>query len=291
MELSSALSLRTALPYLRLFRNRLFVVKIGGEALQDRRFLALLIEQLMILHQLGIHLILVHGGGPQATEIGSRLGVESEFIDGRRLTSLEFIETMVLALNGAVRTEIVARCRAHKLNAVGMSGIDSGLIRASKRKPIKVSSGEMVDFGWVGEIEAVDPAPLRALLSADIVPVVSSLAADDQGQVLNINADSVASAIAVEIGASKLILVTKPRGLLDDIERPETLISHLTIAELKNLEDSGVIKSGMLPKSKAIQTALEGGVERVHLISFEYPESILTELFTNEGCGTMITHD
>lgn len=291
MELAHLLSLKTAVPYLRLFRNQLFVIKLGGEAVADRRQLDSILEQLMMLHQLGIRLILVHGGGAQATELGGKLGIESEFIDGRRVTSPAMIDALVMALNGQVRTEILSRCRVQKLDAIGLSGIDAGLVIATKRAPVKTSTGEKVNYGQVGDIHGIDTRPLTAILEAGMVPVVSSLACDETGVVLNINADLVAASIAIAAEAAKLVLVTKPRGVLEDVARPETLISQLSLGEMDALTASGVIRGGMLPKLTAAKRALEGGVDRVHVISSEYPDSVLAELFTNEGCGTMICND
>lgn len=289
MELANLLSLKTAVPYLRLFRNQLLVVKVGGEAVADESRLRQLVEQLNVLHQLGIGLVIVHGGGPQATALGEQLGVESHFVAGRRVTSPAMVEAMVMALNGTVRTKILAACRAQHLNVLGVSGIDAGIVKATQRPPRKLPTGETVDFGQVGDIASLDVSPLRMMVEQGFVPVVSSLAADDAGTVLNINADDVASAIAVALGASKLILITKPRGIMGDVDKPETLMSEITIAELEALEAKGVVHAGMLPKSGAAKSALTGGVERVHVISYEYPDSVLAELFTNEGCGTMVT--
>lgn len=287
MDVRPVAALRLALPYLRLFRDRLFVIKCGGDALENRASLESLVEQIALLHHLGIRIVLVHGGGPQATALGERLGVESTFVDGRRVTSAETLETMVMALNGTARTSILSAARAVGLSAVGVSGIDAGIVTARQRPPVSTSAGT-TDYGHVGDIVSVDPAPLQAILDAGSVPVLSPLCADSDGNVLNINADDVAARLAVELGAVKLVLVTSPRGILTDIDDPMSLISQVSVAQLDTLTQAGTIKSGMLPKTKAAKSALAGGVERVHILSYQFPDSLLTEVFTNEGCGTMV---
>ncbi len=280
-------ALRGALPYLRLFRGSTFVVKVGGEALESPAHLSSLVEQIGLLGQLGVRIVLVHGGGKQATDLEAKLGGESRFVDGRRITSESTIDAMVMALNGSARATLLGAFRSHGIDAVGLSGMDDGLIRATRRPPISTSEGS-VDFGFVGQIESIQPDLLGLLMDGHIIPVVSPLACTNDGQPLNINADDVASHLAVALGAAKLILVTKPRGILRDVDDPQTLISQLTVPELETLEKTGVVATGMMPKAGAIKRALAGGVERVHVVSFAYPDALLTEIFTNEGCGTMI---
>jgi len=287
MENSPVQALRHALPYLEHYRGKLFVIKCGGEALEHPAHLASLVEQIAVLHQLGTRIILVHGGGTQATELAKKLGYEPQFVDGRRVTTPETLESTIMAINGAAQATILAACRKQNLNAVGLSGIDSGIIQATKRPPVKTSEGT-TDFGQVGDILNVNKAPIENLLSTETIPIISPISADDQGQILNINADDVAAQIATHLGATKLILITSPRGILSDPADSNSLISQLTLNELESLQSDGTISTGMLPKSKAIRTALESGVERVHVISYQFPDSLLTEVFTNEGCGTLI---
>lgn len=289
MELTAVQGLRAALPYLRRFAGELFVIKLGGEALESDKTASAVIEQIAMLHQLGMRVILVHGGGAQATRLMDEFGIASHFVDGRRVTSPTSIDALAMTLNGSVQSKILSLCRAHSLRAVGVSGIDAGLITATKRPPVKSKSGETVDYGQVGDIVRVDPKLLHLFVDSGIVPIVSCLCADEAGQILNVNADDVAAAISTSVCAQKLILATKPRGILKNINDASSLYSELDVSELEALESSGVIATGMLPKSKAIRTALEGGVASVHVISFEYPDSFLVEIFTNEGCGTMIT--
>ncbi|MBS1722165.1 MAG: acetylglutamate kinase [Armatimonadetes bacterium] len=275
--------LRHAVGYLRLYRGLTFVVKCGGEAIADKEGARRLLEQVSVLHQLGIKVVLVHGGGVQATRLGQRLGATSTFIDGRRVTDAGMLECMVLALNGEARTLLLSVCRSIGVAAVGVSGIDAGLVVANRRPP--TAKG---DFGQVGDVVSVDPTILATLLDKGFMPVVSPLCADRDGDVLNVNADVVAAELAVAIGAAKLITVTSQRGILRDLKDESSLIAHLTLQELEELSADGTIDGGMLPKAASIRRALEGGVERVHVVGHCYPDSLLSEVFTNEGCGTLI---
>jgi acetylglutamate kinase len=277
--------LRMAAPYLRLYQSETFVVKFGGEAVSKPEGAKLLLEQVGVLQSLGIRVVVVHGGGPQATALADRLGAKSQFIDGRRVTDKDMLYALGLALNGEVQTTLLACASTLGVPAVGLSGISAGLIRAEKR-PV-----EKVDFGFVGDIVDVDANVLVDLLEAGYLPIVSSLCVDQDGQCLNVNADTVASQIAVAIGAAKLVLVTGARGILSDPGDPGSLISHMTLSELEALGEAGVLKDGMSPKSAGISAALIGGVKRVHVISYDYPDSILVEVFTNEGCGTLVVED
>lgn len=277
--------LRKAVPYLRLFQGQTFVIKLGGEALLNREDATRILEQVGVLHQLGIRSVLVHGGGPQATSLAERLGVESEFVGGRRVTNPEMLEAMVLALNGQAQATMLAACRELGFDAVGLSGIDAGLVVAERRK-----AGD-VNFGEVGDITSVNPEVLEHLLDGGYLPIVSPLSADAGGNILNINADTVAASLAASLEAAKLILVTGAPGVLRDKDDPLSVISHLDIQALQKLEKSGAIAGGMLPKAASIASALEGGVGRVHVISYQTPDSLLMEVFTNEGCGTLIVRD
>lgn len=277
--------LRQAVPYIRLYRDQVFVVKVGGETLERAEDRANLIEQISVLQGLGVKVILVHGGGPQATALAEKLGAGSQFVEGRRVTDAAMLEAMVMALRGSVGSALLASARAAGVMAVGLSGVDANLVTATRRP------AQPVDYGYVGDIQTVDPSVVNALLAAGYLPVVSPLCADASGQVLNVNADSFAAALAVAVGATKLIIVTGVRGVLRDVEDPNSLISVLDAAGLEELEKDGAMKGGMLPKASAIRHALTGGVKRVHVVSHRYPDSVLTEIFTNEGCGTMIVTD
>jgi len=195
-------------------------------------------------------------------------------------------------LNGLINTRILAICRDLKLDAVGISGVDAGLVRAHKRAPLKpAGGGEPVDYGFVGDIDAVDPSVLNKLLDNGLMPIVSPVSADDGGTLLNINADTVAAALGAALGAEKLILCTGAPGILGDLADPGSLISYTDVRGLKRLREEGRIAAGMLPKAKAIEDAIRGGVRRVHVVSYQAPEGILGEVFTNEGTGTLIVAD
>jgi acetylglutamate kinase len=283
-------ALRHAAPYVRLYRRRIFVIKAGGEVFADPAGMHSLIEQIAILHQVGIRTVLVHGGGPQNTKLADALGVETRIVEGRRVTDEPTLEVATMVLNGQINTQIVAACRHMDLPAIGISGVDAGLVRARKRPPVAVA-GRSVDYGFVGDIESVDTAVLQTQLDNGLLPVVSPLSADPAGTLLNINADTVAAALAASLGASKLILATSAPGILGDRSDPASLISYVDLAGLKRLRDAGALAEGMLPKADAIEAAIRGGVPRVHVISYRVPDSLLLEIFTNEGTGTLVVEN
>ncbi len=285
-------ALRSAAPYIRMYKGKTFVVKAGGGVFADEAATRTLIEQLAILHYFGVRVILVHGGGPQLTEISAQLGVPTRLVEGRRVTDQRSIDVTAMVLNGLINTRVLAMCRDLNIDAVGVSGVDAGLIRAHKRPPVQLEGGGApVDFGFVGDIDAVDASVLKKLLDNALMPVVSPLSADESGTLLNINADTVAAAIGAALGAEKLILCTGAPGILGDLSDPRSLISYTDLAGLKRLRAEGRIADGMLPKAKAIEDALRGGVRRVHVVSYHSPEGILGEVFTNEGTGTLIVAD
>lgn len=286
-------ALRNAAPYMRLYKGKTFVVKAGGGVFGELETTRALMEQIAILHYFGVRVVFVHGGGPQLTELTEKLGVPTKMIQGRRVTDQGSIDATSMVLNGLINTRILAICRELNINAVGVSGVDAGLVRAHKRPPVKLTdgSGQTVDFGFVGDIDMVDTDVLAKLLDNGLMPVVSPLSADDHGTLLNINADTVAAAIGAALGAEKLILCTGAAGILQDVNDPTSLISYTDLDGLRKLRDSGAIADGMLPKAKAIEDALRGGVHRVHVISYRSPEGILAEVFTNEGSGTLVVAD
>ncbi|MDR2214697.1 MAG: acetylglutamate kinase [Nevskiaceae bacterium] len=283
-------ALRGAAPYIRLFKGKTFVVKAGGAVFGDQRATRALIEQIAILHYLGIRVVLVHGGGPQLTQVTEAMGVPTRMVQGRRVTDERAIDATSMVLNGLINTKLLAICRELEIEAVGVSGVAAGLIRAHRREPIQVE-GQTVDYGFVGDIDLVDDSVLKKLLDNGLMPVVSPLAADDKGTLLNINADTVAASIGAALGAEKLILCTGAPGILENVADPGSVISFTDLKGLERLRQTGAIKDGMLPKAKAIEEALRGGVRRVHVISYDAPDSILTEVFTNEGMGTLIVND
>lgn len=282
--------LREALPYMRLFRGRTFVVKAGGALLADAGATRELLTQVEVLLHLGIRVVLVHGGGEQASALSRALGSEPRIVGGRRVTDRAGLAAAVLTLNGETNTALLAACRALGIPAVGVSGVDAGLVRARRRPPVAVE-GEIVDFGHVGDLERVDPRVLEALLAAGMLPVVSPISADAEGNLLNCNADGVAAALAVAMAAAKLVLLTDVPGLLERPADLRSLVSYIDLAGLARLRERGVLAGGMAPKAAAIETALGGGVERAHLVSWRVPDGLLAELFTNEGSGTLVVRE
>jgi acetylglutamate kinase len=283
-------ALRHALPYLRIFKNKVFVLKAGGDAFFTLESTRALMEQIGILHQVGIRVVLVHGGGPQSTALAKRLGLATQMVEGRRVTDAETLEVSTMVLNGEINTRIVAVCRALGIPAIGLSGVDGGLIKATRRPPVQVA-GQTVDYGFVGDILGLDTSILLKQLDNDLVPIVSPLSADDHGTLLNINADTVAAMIACELKAEKFVMATGTPGILESLDDPRSLISYVDRAGLRRLRDEGKISGGMLPKAAAIERALSGGVPRVHVISYAQPDSLLLEVFTNEGTGTLVVND
>ena len=284
-------ALKHAAPYIRLFKKKIFVLKAGGEVFASPETTRALMEQVGILHQVGIRVVLVHGGGPQSTELARALGHDTTFVDGRRITDGDSLDVAMMVLNGQINTRVLASCLDLGVPAVGISGIDAGLIRAHRRPPVEQEGGTEVDYGHVGDIDSVDADILRTQLDNGLMPVISPLSCDSSGNVLNINADTVAAAIAAELDAEKLILVTAAAGILEDIDDPQSLISYVDRAELKRLRDCGKLADGMLPKAAAIEQALANGVNRVHVISHKVADSLLLEVFTNEGTGTLVVND
>jgi acetylglutamate kinase len=284
-------SLRSAAPYIRMYKGKTFVVKAGGGVFADPIAVRGLIEQIAILHYFGVRVVFVHGGGPQLTEITEALGVPTRMVQGRRVTDQKAIDATSMVLNGLINTKLLALCREMNIDAIGVSGVDAGLIKAHKRAPVKIDTGETVDYGFVGDIDAIDTSVINRLLDNGLMPIVSPLSADDNGTLLNINADTVAAAIGAAMSAEKLMLCTGAPGILERVEDPSSIISYTDLAGLKRLRDEKKIIDGMLPKAKAIEDALRGGVRRVHVMSYKSPEGILAEVFTNEGAGTLIVAD
>jgi len=284
-------ALKHAAPYIRLFKGKVFVLKASGEIFADPVQTNALMEQVGILHQVGIRVVLVHGGGPQSTELATALGIDTNIIDGRRVTDGPSLDVATMVLNGQINTGILAACRELQIPAIGISGVDAGLIRAHRRPPVDREGDAPIDYGFVGDIDSVEADVLVSQLDSGFMPVVSPVSCDETGTLLNINADTVAAAIAAELKAEKLILVTAAAGILEDADDPQSLISYIDRAALDKLKADGKIADGMLPKAAAIDSALENGVGRVHVISYKVPDSLLLEVFTNEGTGTLVVND
>jgi acetylglutamate kinase len=284
--------LKGALRYVRAYRDQVFVVKLGGEVLADPRAVDGIAAQVSLLSSLGIRLVLVHGGGPQATALSRRMGQEPRIVAGRRVTDDDALAVAKMVYAGQLNVDLLASLRAHEAQAVGLSGVDADLITAHRRPPVSVVDDggitRTVDYGHVGDLDRVDPRVLHTLLADRFLPVVASLAGDGEGNVFNVNADTVAEALAVALRAQKLIFLTGAPGVLRDREDPSTLIAFADPDDLAGLLASGVIAGGMRPKVEACIRAATGGVERTHIIDGRVADALLLEVFTGAGCGTMI---
>jgi acetylglutamate kinase len=273
-----------------MYKGKVFVIKASGGVFGDPATTRGLIEQVAILHQVGIRVVLVHGGGPQLTRVQESLGLTPRMVAGRRVTDGKSMEVTSMVLNGLVNTQILGICRELDISAVGVSGVDAGLVRAHKRPPVNVE-GQVVDYGFVGDIDLIDVKVLQQLLDDGLMPVVSPVSADDKGTLLNINADTVAAGIGAGLKAEKLMLCTGAPGILESVDDPRSIVSYTDLAGLARLKAQGSLKDGMLPKAKAIEDAIRGGVRRVHVTSYKSVDSLLAEVFTNEGTGTLIVEN
>jgi acetylglutamate kinase len=284
--------MKGALRYVRAYRDRVFVVKLGGEVLSDPDALDGVAAQLALLASLGIRLVVVHGGGAQATALTERLGHRAQIVAGRRVTDDDALEVVTMVYAGSLNVAVLSALRGHRVQAVGVSGVDGDLLTARRRPPVTITDDDgttrEVDFGHVGDIVHVDPHVLRTLLDARLVPVVASLAGDEDGRVYNVNADTVAEALAVALAAQKLVFLTGAPGVLRDRDDPSTLVTFADPRDLTALMDSGALAGGMRPKVEACIRAATHGVERTHIIDGRAPDALLLEVFTGVGCGTMI---
>jgi acetylglutamate kinase len=285
--------LREALPYIQRFQGKTFVVKLSGKATEDAANLASLAEELALIHQVGIRLSVVHGGGKQLSDLALRLGVEQTIIDGRRVTDDATLEMAKMIFAGKINTDILAALRQRGVEAVGLSGVDGNIVQALRRPPKEVLNretglSEQVDFGHVGDIVEINSRLLCVLLDQGYLPVISSLGADADGMVFNINADTVASEIAVRLQAEKLILLSDVDGICLRQGEPETKLSRLTADEAEALIRDGTATGGMIPKLQSIVALLRRGVRSAHIINGTLRNALLSEVFTDEGTGTMI---
>lgn len=303
-------SLRTAIPYIRAYKGKVFIIKMGGDLCQSPRALHDLAEQLALLHQIGIRLVLVHGGRPQVDQLAQRLGVPVRSLHGRRLTDDATLEIAQMAFTGMANMAVVSSLRGASLSAVGLTSADGGTLIGRRRPPQPLSrlsatwaedssqphsaatgnasNEETVDFGWVGDITEAKGDFLNLLLQHGHIPVLAPLITTPEGQLLNVNADTVGSAVAVALGAVKYFVLTDVDGVFLDPKDPATLQSVLTLEKADALIKEGCIRGGMLPKLDACRRAILGGVPRVHVINGFAPDALLAEVFTNEGCGTLI---
>lgn len=286
--------LRESLPYIRRFQGKTFVLKMSGGLTEDQENLFSLAEEMALLHQVGFRLVVVHGGGKQLNALAERLGVRQTVVQGRRVTDSETLEMAKMVFAGKINTEILAVLRRLGVPAVGLSGLDGNILRARRRAIQEVtvpSTGQVqrVDFGHVGDIVEIDDALLKLLIEQRYVPVISSLGADDEGNVYNINADTIASEIAVRLKAEKLILLSNVDGIYRDLSDPSSKICRLTLVEAQELVQSGALTDGMLPKLSAILALLQRGVHSAHILNGLNRNALLQEVFTDAGTGTMVT--
>jgi acetylglutamate kinase len=273
-----------ALPWLQRFHGAIVVIKYGGNAMVDDELKRAFSQDVVFLRSAGLKPVIVHGGGPQISQMLSRLGIESEFRGGLRVTSPEAMDVVRMVLVGQVGRELVGLINAHGALAVGLSGEDGGLFRAARRGA--VVDGTEVDVGLVGDVVEVDPAAVLDLIDAGRIPVVSTVAPDDEGQVLNVNADTAASALAVALGAAKFVVLTDVEGLYARWPDPASLLPEVTADELDAMLPG--LESGMIPKMEACLRAVRGGVPEATVIDGRVPHSLLLEVFTTDGVGTMV---
>lgn len=280
-----ASTLVEALPYIRRFVGKTVVVKYGGNALagtSDHDALGLFAEDIVLMRLVGMRPVVVHGGGPQISKLMKRLGKETEFVDGLRVTDAETVEIARMVLKGQVNPQVVAAINVHGNLAVGVSGVDAGLIRAQARDP---------KLGFVGDVTAVDPSVVRGLLDEGFIPVIATIGSDETGQAYNINADTVAGAIAEALGAEKLVYLTDIEGLRRDVSDMASLIRRASADELDDLIGEGAIAGGMIPKVRSCIHAVRHDVHRAHILDGRIAHVLLLEIFTDEGIGTMVLLD
>jgi acetylglutamate kinase len=277
--MNKAAILAEALPYIQEFAGKTVVVKYGGHAMDDPALADLFAQDVVLMRHVGMNPVIVHGGGPQISDLMRRLGKQPEFVDGLRVTDAETIDIVRMALVGKVNREIVASVNCHGSYAVGLSGEDAGLITVSMRDE---------RLGFVGDVSNIDPSILVRLLNEELIPVVATIGVDESGQAYNINADTVAGAIAEALHAEKLVYLTDVAGIYADYPNESTLISRVDIEGLARLEADGKLSAGMIPKTRSCVDALKNGVGRAHILDGRVPHALLLEFFTREGIGTMV---
>jgi len=281
-DLERAQVLIEALPYIRGYHGKTVVVKYGGAAMVDAELKHQVMQDIVLMHYVGLNPILVHGGGPEVSQMMKKAGKEPVFVRGLRVTDEETIDIVEMVLAGKTNKGIVSLLQQHGGRAVGLSGKDGGLFVARKM----VVDG--ADLGYVGDVTEVNPHVLDTLIAGGYIPVICSVAVGSGGETFNINADHVAGRLAARVKAEKLVLLTDIRGILADVSDPASLLSEITADRARELIASGAVDRGMIPKVEACLMALEGGVPRTHILDGRSPHSILTELFTDRGVGTML---
>ena len=268
-----------ALPYIKRYTGKIVVIKYGGNAMVNEHLKQQVMEDIVLLWLIGVKVVLIHGGGPEISGMMKKVGKEPNFINGLRVTDKETIDIVQMVLAGKVNKDLVNLLQTKGGHAIGLSGLDGGIIEAVTKNP---------ELGFVGEITKIRSKPIHDILEKNYIPVISTIASDRQGNTYNINGDTAAAYIAGALGAERLIMMTDIAGILEDKDDPSTLIPHITVSEAKKLYDSGVISGGMIPKVDCCIEALEQGVKNVTIMDGRIPHSILMELLTDEGAGTMV---
>ena len=276
---AKATILAEALPYIREFSGKTVVIKYGGSAMEDPDLAHLFAQDVVLMRLVGMNPVVVHGGGPQISDLMRRLGKEPKFVDGLRVTDAETVDIVRMALVGKVNREIVSSVNQHGSYAVGLSGEDAGLITVGQRDD---------KLGFVGDIRRIDPSILERLLREELIPVVATVGVDEAGQAYNVNADTVAGAIAESLRAEKLVYLTNVAGMYADLADEASLISRIDVDRLAALVDDGVLSEGMIPKARSCVDAVKSGVSRAHILDGRIPHALLLEFFTREGIGTMV---
>ncbi|MDR3291075.1 MAG: acetylglutamate kinase [Methanobrevibacter sp.] len=283
-----------ALPYIKNFHTKKIMIKYGGHAMIDDNVMSSTVEDTVLLKYVGMQPVIVHGGGLEITRSMHKLGKKPKFIQGLRITDEETMEIIKMVLVGKINTNLVSKIGLHGGRGIGFSGKDTNLITANKKAPQKIKNNEtgketIVDLGLVGEIESINSEIIELLTKNHYIPVISPIGIDTHGDTLNLNADTVAGELASEINAEKLIILTDVPGVLEDPEDPKTLIKKISLDEIDDLIVKGIITGGMIPKIETAVNAIKGGVKSAHIIDGRIKHSILLEIFTKKGSGTMIS--
>ena len=274
-----AVVLAEALPYIREFSGKTVVIKYGGHAMTDPALSDLFAADVVLMRLVGMNPVVVHGGGPQISDLMRRLGKEPEFVDGRRVTDAETVDIVRMTLVGKVNREIVASVNRHGSYAVGLSGEDAALIRVDQRDPL---------LGFVGDVREINPTIVERMLREELIPVIATVGVDDHGQAYNVNADTAAGAIAAAVKAEKLVYLTDVEGVYGDWPDASSLISRIDVAGMEQLIADGKVSEGMIPKLESCVSALKSGVRRAHILDGRLPHALLLEFFTKQGVGTMV---
>lgn len=281
--------------YAQKFKGKIFLIKIGGEIIDSDNVIEGIVQNISQLEEIGIKIIIVHGGGKQANELSEKLGIKPNIVNGRRVTSTSDLEIVKLVFAGKVNTELAAMLSRYGLKPVGISGIDGNTIIAEKRPPLRIKNAdtkkdETVDFGYVGRVIDVKTDLVACLLRNGYTPVIAPLVCDSAGNILNINADSIAVEIAKKLQTEKLIILTDVDGVLENSKDPRSLISYLNVEKAKKLIEEGIVNGGMLPKLECCIDAVSSGVKRTHIINGFVKDVLIKEVFTSKGIGTMIVN-